>query len=87
MVCWTHGSRLTTLLNTLRSKYSWLFKQYSIIKNSSAALCFTTEAERQLARNTFWPYQCKEKVTGLGAASPQGNKIEQTELFQKISRY
>ena len=59
----------------------WLCKQYSIIKNSSA-VCFTTEAERQLARKTFWPYQCKEKVTGLGVASPQGDKIKQTELVQ-----
>ena len=60
----------------------WLFKQYSIIKNSSA-VCFTTEVERQLARKTFWPYRCKEKVTGLGVASPQGDKIKQTELFEK----
>jgi len=66
----------------LKKQIYWLCKQYRIIKNSSA-VCFTTETERQLARKTFWPYQCKEKVTGLGVASPQGNKIEQTELFQK----
>ena len=38
----------------------WLCKQYSIIKNSSA-VCFTTEAERQLARKTFGLINVRKK--------------------------
>lgn len=34
------------------------------------AVCFTTREEMNLARNTFVPYNCKEKVIGLGVESP-----------------
>ena len=36
---------------------------------------------KNLARNTFIPYQCKEIVTGLGVASPIGKIDEERNIF------
>jgi glycosyltransferase involved in cell wall biosynthesis len=47
----------------------WLVKESASIRQSDA-VCFTTEEEMKLARCTFVPYNCEEKVIGLGVESP-----------------
>ena len=66
----------------MKKQLYWWWKQYIILKNATA-VCFTTEEERILARKTFWPYNFKEKVTGLGINEPSTNEIEQINLFHK----
>ena len=69
-------------LKHMKKQLYWWWKQYTILKNATA-VCFTTEEERILARKTFWPYNFKEKVTGLGINEPFTNEIEQINLFHK----
>ena len=69
-------------LKHIKKQLYWWWRQGEILRNAYA-VCFTTEEERQLAQNTFWPYRCREVVTGLGVNSPPGNIDEQKALFQK----
>jgi glycosyltransferase involved in cell wall biosynthesis len=47
----------------------WLLFEHKVMRDAAAVL-FTTEEERLLSRGAFWPYQCKEQVTGYGIADP-----------------
>jgi glycosyltransferase involved in cell wall biosynthesis len=40
------------------------------VLQDAAAVIFTTEEERVLARNAYHPYRCKEKVISYGTARP-----------------
>ena len=64
----------------LKKQIYWWFRQYKVVRNAKA-LCFTTEEERILAKNTFFPYLCKEVVTGLGVKTPPNNDAVQCETF------
>ena len=69
-------------LKHFKKQLYWWWIQGKILENAFA-VCFTTEEERTLARNTFWPYQCKEVVTGLGVGDPPGEGKSQIFTFQK----
>lgn len=47
----------------------------------AAAVLFTCEEERVLARQSFWLYRCNEVVVGYGTAAPQGDSQAQRALF------
>ena len=64
----------------IKKQIYWWYKQAKILRNATA-VCFTTEEEKNLARNTFIPYQCKEIVTGLGVANPIGKIDEERNIF------
>ena len=49
------------------------------ILRSAHTVCFTTEEERLLAQKTFFPYQAREVVTGLGVMEPPVQIDEQVE--------
>ena len=69
-------------LKHIKKQLYWLWRQGRILKNAHA-VCFTTEEERRLAQNTFWPYNCREVVTGLGVANPPPRENQQKMDFQK----
>jgi glycosyltransferase involved in cell wall biosynthesis len=49
----------------------------------ASAVCFTTEEEKRLSSKTFWPFDCKQIVTGLGVGDPPAGEVKQKDLFQK----
>ena len=68
----------------LKKQIYWWAKQGSILR-SAHTVCFTTEEERLLAQKTFFPYQAREVVTGLGVMEPPVQIDEQVEkLHQKF---
>lgn len=64
----------------IKKQAYWWWKQASILRNAKA-VCFTTGEECNLARNTFFPYRCREAVTGLGVNDPPSGKEQQREAF------
>jgi len=67
-------------LKHLKKQLYWWWRQGKVLENAHA-VCFTTEDERRLAQNTFWPYRCREVVTGLGVGDPPGDKKDQVSNF------
>lgn len=61
----------------------WLFNEGILIHNAKALL-FTTEEERLLAKNMFWPYRPQEAVVGYGTADIVGDKKLQISAFRSI---
>ena len=53
----------------IKKQVYWWLRQEKILRQANA-VCFTTDEERRLARKTFWPYHCMEKLTGLGIRNP-----------------
>jgi glycosyltransferase involved in cell wall biosynthesis len=74
----------TYRLKHIKKQIYWWLRQGKAVRNAKA-LCFTTEEERALAQKTFWPYSCKEIVTGLGVKEPPNNVTEQCATF--LSQY
>ena len=66
----------------LKKQLYWWAKQKNILRDAYA-VCFTTEEERLLAQKTFFPYQAREVVTGLGVMEPPVNTFEQSEKFHQ----
>ena len=64
----------------LKKQVYWWLKQSKIMREAHA-VCFTTEEERRLAQKTFWPYRCREIVTGLGVGDPPLDAESQTGKF------
>ncbi len=48
---------------------------------AAAGVLFTTDEERVLARESFRPYQVRERVVGYGASRPPDGAQEQREAF------
>ncbi len=67
-------------LKHIKKQLYWWWKQGKILEHAHA-VCFTTEEERKLAQKTFWPYRCREIVTGLGVGDPPGNDRKQVSNF------
>jgi glycosyltransferase involved in cell wall biosynthesis len=64
----------------LKKQAYWWLKQGRILREAKA-VCFTTEEERRLAQRTFWPYRCREVVTGLGVTDPPFDAERQIDQF------
>ena len=69
-------------LKHIKKQLYWCWRQGKILTNAHA-VCFTTEEERMLAQKTFWPYKCREVVTGLGVTDPPQSEEEQRIVFEK----
>ena len=86
-VVYPHGMldpwfKRTYLLKHLKKQMYWWWRQGKILENAHA-VCFTTEEERRLAQKTFWPYKCREVITGLGVGDPPGESNKQIVCFEK----
>lgn len=68
------------LIKHLKKQFYWWLRQGDILRNAQA-VCFTTEEERRLAQGTFFPYRCKEVVTGLGVNDPPPGEDEQSTAY------
>lgn len=64
----------------LKKQAYWWWRQGNILRDAEA-VCFTTEEERLLAQNTFFPYRCNEVVTGLGVGDPPGECNKQADAL------
>jgi glycosyltransferase involved in cell wall biosynthesis len=48
----------------------WRWGEYRVLRDAAAVL-FTSEEERRLARESFVPYHCRETVVNLGITGPE----------------
>ncbi len=70
-------------LKHLKKWLYWPWAEYRVLRDAAAVL-FTTEEERVLARQSFWLYRCRERVVGYGSRRPEGggeNAARQRALF------
>jgi len=58
----------------------WPWAEYRVLRDAAAVL-FTCESERRLARQSFWLYKCDEFVANYGTAPPPDRGAEQREAF------
>ncbi len=67
-------------LKHLKKWAYWPWADYRVLRDAAAVL-FTTEQERLLARQSFWLYRANERVVGYGTSAPPGDAEQQRELF------
>ena len=67
-------------LKHLKKWCYWPWADYRLLRDAEAVL-FTCERERQLARQSFWLYQAKERVIAFGTAAASGDPQQQREQF------
>jgi glycosyltransferase involved in cell wall biosynthesis len=71
-------------LKHLKKWLYWPWADYRVLRDA-AAVIFTSEEERLLARKSFWLYRARERVSPLGmkaAAPPEARE----DLFQRFSQ-
>ena len=68
----------------LKKRLYWKLAEYRLLRDARAVL-FTCEEEQRLARLSFHPYCCRERVVNYGTAAPPENFQEhKTGFFQKF---
>lgn len=67
-------------LKHLKKWLYWPWAEYRVLRDASAVL-FTCEEERRLARQSFWLYQCNERVVNYGTSAPPENTEVQKNAF------
>jgi glycosyltransferase involved in cell wall biosynthesis len=60
----------------------WLFSEGPLMNNARSVM-YTTEDERLLARNEFWPYRAAENVIGYGTADVASASEAQLRTFRE----
>src|SRR4051812_28023664 len=66
-------------LKHLKKLLYWPWAEYRVLRDAAAVL-FTSDEERRLARNSFALYRCREVVVNYGTAAPQ-NLEQVREIF------
>ena len=64
----------------LKKRLYWRFAEHRVLRDARAVL-FTCEEERRLARLSFHPYSCRERVVNFGTAAPPENLQEHKNGF------
>ena len=67
-------------LKHLKKCLYWSWAEYQVLRDAQAVL-FTSEEERILGRESFWPYKCNEIVVNYGTAVPDGDPTVQRQTF------
>jgi glycosyltransferase involved in cell wall biosynthesis len=57
-------------LKHLKKLLYWPWAEYRVLRDAAAVL-FTSEEERRLARESFSPYRCNEALVNYGTAAPR----------------
>lgn len=71
-------------LKHLKKWLYWPWADYRVLRDAAAVL-FTCEEERRLARKSFWLYRCNEFVANYGTSGPFGDPEQQRKLlFEKF---
>ena len=67
----------------LKHAKKWIYWQLCErhVLRDAAAVLFTCEGERRLARESFQPYHCRERVVAYGTAAPTESPAEQREAW------
>jgi glycosyltransferase involved in cell wall biosynthesis len=58
----------------------WPWAEYRVLRDA-AAVIFTSEEERLQARQSFWLYRSRERVSPLGVETPEPAPIDAREMF------
>lgn len=72
--------RRTYPLKHLKKLLYWPWAEYRVLRDAAAVL-FTSEAERRLARESFSSYRCNEVVVNYGTAAPAIDPASAREDF------
>ena len=72
--------RRTYPLKHVKKQLFWWLAQSRVLRDA-ARIIFTTEAEQQLAPQSFWPHRWHGAVVPLGTSRPAGDKQAQQEAF------
>ena len=67
-------------LKHLKKWLSWPWADYRVLRDA-AAVIFTSEEERLLARKSFWLYRANEKVSPLGVESQEHASAQARDSF------
>jgi glycosyltransferase involved in cell wall biosynthesis len=70
-------------LKHVKKWFYWPWAEYRVLRDA-AAVIFTSEEERLLARKSFWLYRAREKVSPLGVEAPGISPNAKSEF---LSRY
>lgn len=68
-------------LKHLKKWLYWPWGEYRVLRDA-AAVCFTAEDERLLARQSFWLYRCRERVVTIGTSEPPAQPADSPRLFE-----
>lgn len=84
-VVFTHGMldpwfKHTYPLKHLKKWLYWPWTEYRVLRDAAAVL-FTSEEERLLARESFWLYRARERVVAYGTRTPPDNGAELAARF------
>jgi len=67
-------------LKHLKKWFYWPWAEYRVLRDA-AAVIFTSEEERLLARKSFWLYRAREKVSPLGIEASPASGNAKCEFF------
>jgi glycosyltransferase involved in cell wall biosynthesis len=73
-------------LKHIKKLFYWPWGEYRVLRDAAAVL-FTSEEERRLARESFRLYHCNERVVNYGTAAPpnrEGAREKFYEAFPKL---
>jgi glycosyltransferase involved in cell wall biosynthesis len=84
-VVFTHGMldpwfKRTYPLKHLKKWLYWPWAEYRVLRDAAAVL-FTSEEERLLARESFWLYKARERVVAYGTRTPPQEDEHLREVF------
>lgn len=71
-------------LKHLKKWLYWPWGEYRVLRDA-AAVIFTSEEECSQARESFWLYKCRERISPLGIEAPEPNPPPVKEDF--LSKY
>ena len=73
-------------LKHLKKLLYWPLAEYRVLRDAAAVL-FTSEEERRLARQSFAPYRCNEVVVNYGTASPANLEAARQAFFEAFPKF
>lgn len=81
----THGMldpwfRRTYPIKHIAKQLFWLFNEGPLLRHAKAVL-FTTEEERRVCANAFFPYRLNEHIVEYGTADVSGDPLAQAAAF------
>jgi glycosyltransferase involved in cell wall biosynthesis len=68
-------------LKHIKKLFYWPLGEYRVLRDAAAVL-FTSEEERRLARESFRLYRCNEKVVNYGTAAPPNLEAAREKFFE-----
>lgn len=67
-------------LKHLKKLLYWPWGEYRVLRDAAAVL-FTSEEERRMARHSFGLYRARERVVAYGTTPPPGDRVAHREKF------